>query len=361
MKVTQAIQKTAEDFHAITKKGIAVYDSDGLRIAGVLIQKEPSEEALKLFFESTAENQEVAGMHFFKVYEEDAPCYILLIQGFGDDIHLLGKVVAAQLEHIISIFRDKENKSSFIQSLLMDNLLQVDIYNKAKRLHIPMERRRLVYLIETKNAKDRNALKVLEQIFVDRAFVTSVDEHAIVLVMELDDKDDEQSMKNIAHTAMDMLNSETMSSVRIGYGSVTPQLKDISRSYKEAKLALDVGRIFYPSRPIISYSSLGIGRLIYQLPMHLCELFMKETFTETPMESLDEETIQSVIKFFENSLNVSETARQLFVHRNTLVYRLEKLQKMTGLDVRQFEDALTFRIAMMVSSYMDYMKNNKTN
>ena len=359
MNITQAIQKTVEDFNAITKKGIAVYDNDGMRIAGVLMRAEPDHREIKRFFSSTAENQEIAGLHFFKICEDGEPCYVLLIQGFGDDIHLLGKVVSAQMENIIKIFHEKENKTTFMQSLLMDNLLQVDIYNKAKRLRIEMERRRVVYLIETKNAKDRNALKVLEQIFIDRAYVTAVDEYSIVLVLELDEKDDEQSMENIARTAMDMLNSETMSQVRIGYGSVTPLLKDVSRSYKEAKLALDVGRIFYPSRLIISYSSLGIGRLIYQLPVHLCELFMKETFTETPMEMLDEETIQTVVKFFENSLNVSETARQLYVHRNTLVYRLEKLQKMTGLDVRQFEDALTFRIAMMVGSYMDYMKNEK--
>ena len=154
-----------------------------------------------------------------------------------------------------------------------------------------------------------------------------------------------------------MLNSEAMSSVRIAYGTIISEIQQISRSYKEARMALNVGKIFYSEKRIHAYSRLGIGRLIYQLPVNLCEMFMNEVFTEQMPDSFDEETLGTINKFFENNLNVSETARQLFVHRNTLVYRLEKLQKSTGLDIRVFDDALTFKIALMVVNYMKYMKN----
>ena len=155
-----------------------------------------------------------------------------------------------------------------------------------------------------------------------------------------------------------MLNSEAMSKVRIAYGTMIEEIRFLSKSYKEAKMALDVGKIFYEEKSIIAYSTLGIGRLIYQLPIPLCEMFMNEVFGGELPDSLDDETLMTINKFFENSLNVSETSRQLYIHRNTLVYRLEKIQKSTGLDVRVFEDALTFRIALMVSNYMKYMERN---
>ena len=157
----------------------------------------------------------------------------------------------------------------------------------------------------------------------------------------------------------DMLNSEAMSSVRIAYGTIVEEIKQVSKSYKEAKMALDVGKIFYSEKKVIAYNTLGIGRLIYQLPISLCQMFMKEVFGDNIPDSLDEETLITINKFFENNLNVSETSRQLFVHRNTLVYRLEKLQKSTGLDIRVFDDALTFKIALMVVSYMKYMENGE--
>jgi carbohydrate diacid regulator len=148
-----------------------------------------------------------------------------------------------------------------------------------------------------------------------------------------------------------------MSKVRVAYGTIVNEIKDISRSYKEAKMAMDVGRIFYEDRRVVAYNNLGIGRLIYQLPMSLCKMFIKEIFDGKTLEDFDEETITTINKFFENSLNVSETSRQLYIHRNTLVYRLDKLQKATNLDLRVFEDAITFKIALMVVKYMKYIEN----
>jgi carbohydrate diacid regulator len=171
----------------------------------------------------------------------------------------------------------------------------------------------------------------------------------------LDERDDYDSLEKIAHTIVDMMNMEAMLNVRVAYGTIVNELKEVSKSYKEAKMALDVGKIFYAEKKVTAYNTLGIGRLIYQLPVNLCRIFIDEIFgSETPLE-LDEETLTTINKFFENNLNVSETSRQLFVHRNTLVYRIEKLEKSTGLDIRRFDDALTFKIALMVLNYMKYL------
>ena len=166
-------------------------------------------------------------------------------------------------------------------------------------------------------------------------------------------------MVGIANTIVAMMNAEAMMNVRVAFGTVVSELKDVSKSYKEAKLALDVGKIFYAEKNVVAYSTLGIGRLIYQLPINLCKIFIEEIFGDNVPDDLDEETLNTINKFFENNLNVSETSRQLFVHRNTLVYRIEKLEKSTGLDLRNFDDALTFKIALMVVNYMKYLNNNE--
>ena len=190
-------------------------------------------------------------------------------------------------------------------------------------------------------------------------FITAVDEKSIIIVKELKDTDTFEDMNQTARMLVDMLNAEAMSQVRVSYGNPVNEIKSVSRSYKEAKMALEVGKIFYADKNVVPYNNLGIGRLIYQLPIPLCEMFMTEVFGENLPDTFDEETLTTINKFFENNLNVSETSRQLYVHRNTLVYRLEKLEKSTGLDIRKFDDALTFKIAMMVVSYMTYMNNSE--
>ena len=186
-------------------------------------------------------------------------------------------------------------------------------------------------------------------------FITAVDESNVILIKSLEPGEGYEAVEQTANTIVDMMNTEAMMNVRVAYGTIVQELKDVSKSYKEASMALDVGKIFYVEKKVNAYGRLGIGRLIYQLPVNLCKIYIDEIFGENDPSDFDEETLTTVNKFFENNLNVSETSRQLFVHRNTLVYRLEKLQKSTGLDVRTFDDALTFKIAMMVVNYMKYL------
>jgi len=239
--------------------------------------------------------------------------------------------------------------------------LLVDIYNRAKKLHVEVSCPRAVYLIETKDEKDGIVSEVLKGMFSPQTgdYVTAVDESSLILIKSVESTTTPEILHELAETIVAMMNAEALLDVKVAYGTVVQELKDVSKSYKEAKMALDVGKIFYAEKKVIAYSTLGIGRLIYQLPVNLCKIFIEEIFGDNVPMDLDEETLNTLNKFFENNLNVSETSRQLFVHRNTLVYRIEKIQKSTGLDLRSFDDALTFKIALMVVNYMKYLDNQE--
>ena len=236
----------------------------------------------------------------------------------------------------------------------------VDIYNRATRLHIDVEARRIVLVVEVGDDKDGDDMERVRTLFSGRSkdFVTAVDEQNIIIVKELQPGDTYDDVAKIANTIVDLFHGAPDRNIRVAYGTIVNEIKDVSQSYKEASLALDVGRIFFQGRNVIAYSVLGIGRLIYQLPIPLCKMFIKEIFKDKTPNDFDEETITTINKFFENNLNVSETSRQLYIHRNTLVYRLDKLQKATGLDLRVFEDAITFKIALMVVEYMNDMEDH---
>ncbi len=355
----QVLQTSISELKAITRVDLCILDIEGLKMATTDESFEVSEEAVRAFAQSPADSQVVQGAHFFKVFDDKQAEFVLVARGSSDDVYMIGKVAVCQIQNLIIAYKERFDKNNFIQNLLLDNLLLVDIYNRAKKLHIPVEARRVVFMIETKNEKDSNAMETIKNLFgtKSRDFITAVDEKNIILVKELEQGETYESLVSTANIIVDMLNTEAMSQVRVAYGTIVKEIKDVSKSYKEAKMALDVGRIFYSEKTVIAYSTLGIGRLIYQLPIPLCEMFMKEVFGDNMPDSFDEETIVTINKFFENNLNVSETSRQLYVHRNTLVYRLEKLQKSTGLDIRVFDDALTFKIALMVVNYMKYMES----
>ncbi|MDD7389968.1 MAG: helix-turn-helix domain-containing protein [Lachnospiraceae bacterium] len=354
----QILLNTIEGLKAITRVDLCVSDTEGKILASTFQDAEDYEQAIVNFVESPADSQVLQGYQFFKVFDENQLEYVLLARGAGDDVYMVGKVVVFQIQNLLVAYKERFDKDNFIKNLLLDNLLLVDIYNRAKKLHIDISVRRIVFVIETRNENDSNALETVKSLFAARNkdFITAVDEKNIILVKELKPTESYEDMDKTAKVILDMLNTEAMSKVHIAYGTIVHEIKEVSRSYKEAKMALDVGKIFYSDKNVVAYNNLGIGRLIYQLPMSLCRMFIKEIFDGKSPDDLDEETLTTINKFFENNLNVSETSRQLYIHRNTLVYRLDKLQKSTGLDLRVFEDAITFKIALMVVKYMNYME-----
>lgn len=353
----QVIQTTIEELRSITRIDLCVLETDGSTAASTFEAENVSQELIRTFAQSPAEGQSLQGCHFFKVYDEGVLAYILLAKGSGEDAYMIGKVAVSELQNLIVAYKERFDRNNFIQNLLLDNLLLVDIYSQAKKLHIDTEAMRVVYLVETRDEEDAMALEEVRSIFAPRSqdVITAVDQKNIVIVKAVGEQDTYEDLEETAGMLAKMLNTENKGRVRVAYGTMVSQIKDVSKSYKEARMAMEVGRIFYPDKIVVAYRTLGIGRLIYQLPQPLCEMFMREIFGEHLPDTFDEETLTTIEKFFENNLNVSETARQLFVHRNTLVYRLEKLQKTTGLDIRVFEDALTFKIALMVASYMKYL------
>ncbi|HIR89112.1 MAG TPA: helix-turn-helix domain-containing protein [Candidatus Fimimorpha faecalis] len=357
----QILQSTIEGLKSITRIDLCVCDTDGKMLATTLSEVEVEEDAILAFVISPADSQVISGYQFFKVFDEHQLEYVLLAEGASDDVYMVGKIAAFQIQNLLIAYKERFDKDNFIKNLLLDNLLLVDIYNRAKKLHIETNVRRVVYIIETKNEKDTNALETVRSLFSTKAkdFITAVDEKNIILVKELKGTEEQEDLEKTANVIVDMLNTEAMSQVHVAYGTIVNEIKEVSRSYKEAKMALDVGKIFYSGKNVVAYSNLGIGRLIYQLPLPLCRMFIKEIFDGRSPDDFDDETLTTINKFFENSLNVSETSRQLYIHRNTLVYRLDKLQKSTGLDLRVFEDAITFKIALMVVKYMKYMESQE--
>lgn len=359
MLTNTVIQHTIESLSAVTRTEYLVYDDCCRCVGSTTDERDIVERELRDFFSSDAESQVLRSKHLFKIKDEGDYAYILVAYSMSEDANLMGKVAVCQLNSLAEAYKEKLDRTSFYQNLILDNMLLVDIHNKAQKLHIENDVRRIVYIIETKNDREGIAMEVLKSLYLLQAGnqVLSVDEQNIILIKDIDYKSTRDDINEIAREILDTLNTEAMLKVRISYGLSVNELKDISKSYKEAKMALDVGSIFYNSKTILSYENLGIGRLIYQLPVSLCELFVKEVFGDSLPDEIDEETLMTVNKFFENNLNVSETSRQLYIHRNTLVYRMEKLQKAIGLDMRVFEDALTFKIAMMVVDYVNYLHN----
>ena len=354
---SQILQNTIDGLKNITRKDIIVAECEGKVVAS-------TEESMMnmrfdnipLFISSQADSQLVQGYQYFKVNDNGVTEYVVLISGEGEDCYTTGKIVVFQIQSLLTAYKERYDRDNFIKNLLLDNLLLVDIYNRAKKLKIENNVNRVVFLIQTHSERDVSVVEILRNIFPTKMkdFVTAIDEQCVILVKELKDGDSQSEIEKVAGAICDTLSGEAMASTIVSIGTVISDLKNVSSSYKEAKMALEVGQIFEPDNNIINYEKLGIGRLIYQLPSQLCKMFVDEVLHGKTVDQFDEELLVTANKFFENNLNVSETSRQLYIHRNTLVYRLDKLQKMTGLDLRTFDDAIIFKITLMVSRYMSH-------
>lgn len=353
----QILQNTIDGLKNIGRVELAVMDIDGKEIASTDDMRDCAARCAE-FAKSPAESQEVSGHQYFKIYDEYQLEYILVMQGTGDTAYMIGKMSAFQIQSLLVAYKERFDKDNFVKNLLLDNLLLVDIYSHSKKLHMQFEQRRTVLLIQADNSRETNMLELTKTGFGNspREFITAVDEKDVIILKDLAENETNADIDKYAASVVRYLAKEGVRNVRVAYGSSVGEIKDVSRSYKEAKMAPDVGRIFFEEKDVIAYSQLGIGRLIYQPPIPLCKMFIREIFGGRSFDDFDEETLTTINKFFENNLNVSETSRQLFIHRNTLVHRLDKLQKTTGLDLRVFEDAITFHIALMVVKYMKYME-----
>ena len=280
--------------------------------------------------------------------------YAAFAGGNDERAALVCSMASVALNGAKSYYEEKHDRATFIKSVISDNVLMGDIYVRAKELHFQSDVSRAVLVVRQIGSVDVTVLDVVQNLFPDKNadFVLSVNETDIVVIKQLPDGAEVRDLYRTAKMIEDALVGEMGLKIVIGIGTIVGHIRDLARAYKEAQVAIEVGKVFDTEKVIINYENLGIGRLIYQLPTTLCEMFLQEVFKKNPISSLDEETLFTINKFFENNLNVSETARKLFVHRNTLVYRLEKIKKLTGLDLREFDDAITFKVALMVKKYL---------
>ena len=282
------------------------------------------------------------------------PDFAVFVEGTDDMAAKYANILAISLSSLKQYYDEKYDRNNFIKNVVLDNILPADILVKARELHFNADVSRVVLLMRILSSNDVSAFDVIQNLFPDKNkdFVFNISESDIVLVKEVHENIETSDLEKLAKSISDTLSSEFYTRVNVGIGTVIEGVNDLARSFKEAQIALEVGKVFDTEKTIVSYENLGIARLIYHLPTTLCETFLREVFKKGSIDSLDHETLFTIQKFFENNLNVSETSRKLFVHRNTLVYRLEKIKKLTGLDLREFDHAIIFKIALMVKKYL---------
>ncbi len=340
-----------------TGKMIGVIDNDGtiiacsdLRKMGEVLEEAAYElESGKNSFQDENYSYRILSMHGMKLE------YAVFVEGNDETAQNTAAVAAVSLSGLKQYYDEKYDRTTFVKNILLDNILPGDLYAKAKELHFANDTPRAVLLIRTVGRAETTVINIVSSIFPEKQkdFVFSVNEHDVAIVKEIKQNTDSKELIKLAKALEETIYTEALVRVIIGIGKNAYQLKDIADSYKEAQTAIDIGTVFETEKTIIHYESLGIGRLIYQLPTTLCTMFLSEVFRKGSIEMLDQETLLTIQKFFENNLNVSETSRKLFVHRNTLVYRLEKIKKITGLDLREFDHAIIFKVALMVKKYLN--------
>lgn len=282
------------------------------------------------------------------------PAYLVFVEGTDDMSAKYCRILATTIENIRQYYDEKYDRSSFIKNVILDNILPGDVYVKARELHFNSDTSRVVFVVRSENHNDSSAYDAVQALFPNKQhdFVFNMNETDIVLVKEIKPNTEPADLEKLARSIADTVSSEFYTKVTVGIGTTVNNVRNLAKSFKEAQIALEIGKVLDVERLITRYDDLGIARLIYQLPVTLCDMFMREVFKKGSIDSLDHETLYTVQKFFENNLNVSETSRKLFVHRNTLVYRLDKIHKLTGLDLRIFDHAITFKVAMMVKKYL---------
>ena len=337
-------------------RSLGVIDEHGRVIAGNVdaVSDELSKKFEKITESSTPSG--VIGGYTYKLIETKTVAdYYAFCEGEDETANGYCALLGVYFINMRQFYDDKYDKNSFVKNIIVDNILPGDVVFRARELHLALEVRRIVFMIKFKTVMENNVSDILENMFPEKNkdFVITIDHKEIVLIKEVKKNAGEKEFCKMAQTIVDTVNSEGMASVSVGISNSVDALQDLANAYREARIAIEVGKVFGSEKNVLSYNNLGIGRIIYQLPTTLCELFLKEIFKKESISVLDDETLFTIQKFFENNLNVSETSRKLFVHRNTLVYRLDKIKKLTGLDLREFEDAIVFQVAMMVNKYLN--------
>ncbi|MGN0107644.1 MAG: PucR family transcriptional regulator [Hominilimicola sp.] len=354
--ISKAFQNIVTQMAEVFPKKFGIVDSHGLILANN--GNEPSADIIENLVYAATNNDKLLfkdGYTVRSMSNKPYAEYVVYVDGTDEVSKYCCNSVVVAANNVRHYYDEKYDKNNFMQNIIFDNLLSFDLHQKARELHVDIDTPRAVFYIKVLDEGENGIYDVLRNMFPDKEkdFVINIDTSDMVLIKELKEAETSEKLEETAQAIVDTISAETMLTVCVGLSTVAYNIDQINNAYKEAQIALEVGKVFDEEKYILNYDSLGIGRLIYQLPIKLCELFLQEVFKKGDISTLDDETILTINKFFENDLNVSETSRQLFVHRNTLVYRLEKIYKLTGLDLRKFDQAIVFKVAMMVHKYLE--------
>ncbi len=354
--ISKAFQNIVNQMSDVFPKKFGIVDSHGLILANNGC--EPSGDIIEnLVFAATNSDKLLFkdGYTVRSMSNKPYAEYVVFVEGTDEISKYCCNSIVIAANNVRYYYDEKYDKNNFMQNIIFDNLLSFDLHQKARELHVDIDTPRAVFYIKVLDEGENGIYDVLRNMFPDKEkdFIINIDTSNIVLIKELKEVETSEKLEETAQAIVDTVSAESMLTVCVGLSTVALNIDQINNAYKEAQIALEVGKVFDEEKYILNYDSLGIGRLIYQLPIKLCELFLQEVFKKGDISTLDDETILTINKFFENDLNVSETSRQLFVHRNTLVYRLEKIYKLTGLDLRKFDQAIVFKVAMMVHKYLE--------
>lgn len=354
--ISKAFQNIITQMSEVFPKKFGIIDSHGLVLANA--GPEPAPGLIEDLVAASANSDKLLfkdGYTLRAMSNKPYVEYAVYVEGTDEISKYCCNSIVIAANNVRYYYDEKYDKNNFMQNIIFDNLLPFDLHQKARELHVDIDIPRAVFYVKVLDDGENSIYDVLRNMFPDkeRDFVINIDTSNLVLIKELKEIETSEKLEETAQAIVDTVSAETMLTVCVGLSTVAHNIDQINNAYKEAQIALEVGKVFDEEKYILNYDNLGIGRLIYQLPIKLCELFLQEVFKKGDISTLDDETILTINKFFENDLNVSETSRQLFVHRNTLVYRLEKIYKLTGLDLRKFDQAIVFKVAMMVHKYLE--------
>jgi len=354
-------QQLAYQVKEITGLDAGVMDINGDILASTIVSEAgKTSPVIQQILESRKKIQSIDGMAYQKVYIKNKVQYIVFIEDKDEFSLKYLALIALNISNLKEFYEDKYDKASFMKDVVFGNTSPGEILQKSKELHMDYQAYRVVFMIKTNKSKEIFTYEVVQSLFPNKLkdFVLVADEETTLLIKEVKSDKDQKGILKLGQVILDTLNTELMVQAFISVGTVVDNIADVRRSYQEALTALTIGRIFERDKTFYDYSNLGIARLIYELPKPLCRLFLEEVFKDNAFEGFDTETNLTIQKFFDNSLNISETSRQLYIHRNTLVYRLDKIQKMTGLDLRKFDDAIILKISMLVKMYLENDNEN---
>lgn len=357
MGLEQKLEEALTEIREISRLDSALYTGQGRLIAATFQTEEMLEERVRSFMEFSAEASTAEGFHFFRFrVEQTGEEYVLLVQAAVEEAYMVGRLAVCQLRNLIGTNTRLWNKNSFLRELILGNLPGEEIFDRARKLHFSASEW-VVYVLKTHGRREEACVETMKNLFSDREkdFLIEVDEQFMILIKDAKGLDADK-LEELAWMMSDNLQTEAMQQISVAYGKRAEQIGEIETSYQEARMALEIGDTFYSQNRVFSYRELSVGKIIYQMPVERCEELVSEVFGGKE-ETLDEEDLKTVQRFFDNDLNISETARQMYVHRNTLVYRLERIEKAVGLDVRKFEDAMKFRLALMGRTRLEQRKS----